>query len=110
MPAAEGEPGIVPGSMGTPSYHVVGRGAPGALASSAHGAGRAMSRSEARRVISARALASQLGGVWWDHRRAEVLRDEAPAAYKDIQAVMKAQRELVRVVRRLSPVLSYKAS
>jgi tRNA-splicing ligase RtcB len=109
MPAGEGVAGVIPGSMGTPSYHVVGRGHPGSLASSAHGAGRAMSRGEARRLISARALAHQLGGVWWDQRKAEQLRDEAPAAYKDIQEVMQAQRELVRIVRRLEPVLSYKA-
>lgn len=110
MPAAAGEPGVVPGSMGTPSYHVEGRGHPDALASSAHGAGRAMSRAEARRRVSARELGRQLGGVAWDHRRAALLRDEAPAAYKDIQRVMRAQAELVRIVRRLRPLLSYKAA
>ena len=47
-------------------------------------------------------------GVWFDHRAAEGLRDEAPAAYKDITAVIRAQRELTRVVRRLRPLLSYK--
>lgn len=110
MPAGAGEPGIVPGSMGAPSYHVEGRGHPDALASSAHGAGRAMSRSEARRTVSRGALARQLEGVAWDHRRAGVLRDEAPAAYKDIGQVMRAQRDLVHIVRRLRPLLSYKAA
>jgi tRNA-splicing ligase RtcB len=49
-----------------------------------------------------------LGGVWFDHRRAEILRDEAPSAYKDIGKVMRAQRELTRIVRELTPVLCYK--
>ena len=53
IPAATGEPGIVPGSMGTPSYHVEGRGHPDSLGSSAHGAGRALSRTDARRTIAA---------------------------------------------------------
>ena len=96
--------------MGTPSYHVVGRGHPEALASSAHGAGRALSRSAARRRVSLRDLARQLEGVAWDHRRAAVLRDEAPAAYKDIRRVMRAQADLVRIVRRLRPLLSFKAA
>lgn len=47
-------------------------------------------------------------GVWFDHRRLALLRDEAPAAYKDIHAVMRAQRDLTRIVRQLRPVLSYK--
>jgi tRNA-splicing ligase RtcB (3'-phosphate/5'-hydroxy nucleic acid ligase) len=110
MPAAAGELGVVPGSMGTPSYHVEGRGLPAALCSSAHGAGRAMSRSEARRRVSPRDLHRQLDGVAWDHRRADLLRDEAPTAYKDIQRVMRAQGDLVRIVRRLRPLLSYKAA
>jgi tRNA-splicing ligase RtcB len=49
-----------------------------------------------------------MGQVWFDHRRAEKLRDEAPAAYKDIRQVMRAQRELVRIERELRPLLSYK--
>jgi RNA-splicing ligase RtcB len=48
--------------------------------------------------------------VWYDHRRASRLRDEALAAYKDIRQVMKAQRELTRVVRELRPLLSYKGT
>jgi tRNA-splicing ligase RtcB len=50
----------------------------------------------------------QAGDVLFDHRRADQLRDEAPAAYKDIRAVMRAQHELTRVIRRLQPVLNYK--
>jgi len=49
-----------------------------------------------------------MDGVWFDYRLAERLRDEAPAAYKDIDAVLRAQRELVKVTRVLRPVLNYK--
>ncbi|MEZ4403150.1 MAG: RtcB family protein [Kofleriaceae bacterium] len=108
--AFAGEPGIIPGSMGTASYHVVGRGHPDALCSSSHGAGRTCSRAEARRRVSARALEAELRGVWFDVRRADALRDEAPSAYKDLGAVMRAQRDLTRVVRRLRPLLSYKGA
>ncbi len=108
--AHDGEPGIIPGSMGAPSYHVSGRGHPDALCSSSHGAGRAMSRTEARRHVSGRALEAQMAGTWFDVRLAERLRDEAPSAYKDIGAVMRAQRDLTRIVRRLRPLLSYKGA
>lgn len=104
------EPGIIPGSMGTASFHVTGRGCPDSLCSSSHGAGRKFSRSEARHKITSRQLHRQLESVWFDHRRAEALRDEAPAAYKDIHAVMRAQRELTRVMRQLRPLLNYKGS
>jgi tRNA-splicing ligase RtcB (3'-phosphate/5'-hydroxy nucleic acid ligase) len=108
--AQAGELGIIPGSMGTASYHVEGRGHAGSLCSSSHGAGRCMSRTAARRAVSIRKLEAEMKGVWFDHRNAERLRDEAPSAYKDIGAVMRAQRELTRIVRKLSPVLSYKGS
>jgi tRNA-splicing ligase RtcB len=108
--ARDGEPGVIPGSMGAPSYHVAGRGCADALCSSSHGAGRRMSRGEARRRISRDALLTQMRGVWFDHRAAEALRDEAPGAYKDIGAVMRAQRPLTRVVRTLRPVLCFKGT
>jgi tRNA-splicing ligase RtcB len=127
MRLGTGERGVVPGSMGSPSFHVEGRGHPGvggqrragqagpdrglgALCSSAHGAGRALSRAEARRRIGAGALLREVSGVWFDHRLADRLREEAPSAYKDIGAVMRAQRDLVKILRRLSPVLAYKAA
>jgi tRNA-splicing ligase RtcB len=110
IPAALGERGIIPGSMGSPSFHVEGRGHEPALTSSSHGAGRAMSRGAARRTISRRELLRQLDRVLFDQRRAEQLRDEAPTAYKDIRAVMRAQRPLTRIVRTLHPVLSYKGT
>lgn len=108
--AQEGEPGVIPGSMGAPSYHVLGRGCADALCSSSHGAGRALSRGEARRRIGTGELAAQMRGVWFDHGAAEALRDEAPGAYKDISAVMRAQRPLTRIVRELRPLLSFKAA
>lgn len=106
--ASEGEPGIIPGSMGSVSFHTEGRGCAAALRSSAHGAGRAMSRTEARERVTTRALRRQMKGVWFDEERAGRLRDEAPSSYKDIGAVMRAQKELTRVVRRVRPLLAYK--
>ena len=103
-----GQAGLIPGSMGTTSYHVTGRGCAEALRSSSHGAGRALSRHEAQRLITTRALARQLESVWFDRKRAGQLCQEAPAAYKDIAKVMRAQKELVRIVRKLEPMLCYK--
>lgn len=102
------EAGLIPGSMGTASFHVVGRGAEEALSSCSHGAGRRLSRTEARQRVTSRDVDRQLRDVWYDQRRIDALRDEAPAAYKDIHAVMRAQRALVRIVREVRPVLSYK--
>ncbi len=110
IPAGEGESGVVPGSMGGATYHTLGRGCADALRSSSHGAGRVMSRSEARRRVSVRELERSLRGVWWDHRLAARLREEAPAAYRDPGRVMRAQRDLTRIARRLEPVLAYKGS
>jgi tRNA-splicing ligase RtcB len=67
-----------------------------------------MSRTEARRRLSAKDLARELRGVWFDHRLAAGLREEAPSAYKDVDAVLRAERELVRVVRRVQPLLCFK--
>jgi tRNA-splicing ligase RtcB len=108
--ACAGEPGIIPGSMRAASFHVAGRGKEESLCSSSHGAGRRLSRTEARHAIGTGELERQLHGVWFDHRLAHALREEAPAAYKDIQDVMGAQRDLTRIVRRLRPVLCYKGA
>ncbi len=108
MSARLGELGVLPGSMGSSSFHVEGRGEEAALCSSAHGAGRALSRTAARDKVSERELRRQMTGIWYDFRLTERLRDEAPSAYKDIRAVLRAQRELVKVMRTLRPVLNYK--
>jgi tRNA-splicing ligase RtcB len=106
--AGAGERGVVPGSMGTASYHTEGRGHEYALTSCAHGAGRALSRGEARRSITVRDFDRQMGDVAYDSRRARDLVEEAPDAYKDIHAVMRAQADLVRIVRRVRPILAHK--
>jgi tRNA-splicing ligase RtcB len=108
MPANAGLAGVVPGSMGTCSYHVEGRGCAEALRSSAHGAGRLLSRGAARERFTRQDLRRQMGDVWFDPRLAESLREESPGSYKDVRAVMRAQGELVKVVRMLRPVLVYK--
>lgn len=108
-PAGAGQLAIVPGSMGSATFHVEGRGVAAALASCAHGAGRALARGAAARAITVRDLERSMAGVYFERQLAPRLRDEAPAAYKDIGAVMRAQRELVRIVRRLRPLLAYKA-
>jgi tRNA-splicing ligase RtcB len=106
--AREGEPGIVPGSMGSRSFHVVGRGNAESLCSSSHGAGRCLSRGDAARRITVRDLERDLRSVFFERALAPRLRGEAPSAYKDIGAVMRAQRDLVAIVRTLRPVLCYK--
>jgi tRNA-splicing ligase RtcB (3'-phosphate/5'-hydroxy nucleic acid ligase) len=108
MSAQLGESGVLPGSMGTLSFHVEGRGHQEALCSSAHGAGRVLSRTAAREQVSERALRRQMEGVWYDSRKTERLRDEAPSAYKDIRAVLRAQKEMVKITRTLRPILNYK--
>jgi tRNA-splicing ligase RtcB len=102
--------GVVPGSMGTLSYHVCGRGHASSLKSSAHGAGRRFSRAEARARFTSADLKHQMRRVWFDPRQSANLRDESPHAYKDVRRVMRAQRDLVEVTRTLRPVLVYKGA
>jgi tRNA-splicing ligase RtcB len=108
MPADAGRAGIIPGSMGTQSFHVIGRGCALALRSSAHGAGRLLSRQSARERFDRRDLRRQMEQVWFDPRSADALREEAPKSYKDVRSVLKAQEELVEVVRTLKPLLVFK--
>jgi tRNA-splicing ligase RtcB len=108
MPADENQPGVIPGSMGTASVHVVGRGVAESLRSSAHGAGRQMSRTVARERFNRSDLRNQMNGVWYDPRLAKEMCEESPKAYKDLRTVLRAQDELVRVVRTLRPLLVYK--
>ncbi|MBI4584382.1 MAG: RtcB family protein [Planctomycetes bacterium] len=108
LSARQGEPGIIPGSMGSESFHVEGRGCAEALQSSSHGAGRSLSRAEARRRIKLGCFRRQMQGIWFDHRLENRLLEESPSAYKDIHAVLAAQKSLTRIVRRVRPVLCYK--
>jgi tRNA-splicing ligase RtcB len=94
--------------MGTASYLVRGKGCPGALGSCSHGAGRVMSRTEARGAVKPGALARTMRDVVWDEPRARSLVTEAPAAYRDIRAVLDAQSDLVTKVTRLVPVMVLK--
>lgn len=110
LAAGDGALAIIPGSMGTPSFLVEGRGAPASLASSSHGAGRALPRGAAAKTLSLRDVRRSLRDVWIDEARLPQLLDEAPDAYKDIAAVMRAQRDLVRIRDRLDPVLSWKGA
>ncbi len=104
--AGKGEYGIIPGSMGARSYIVQGKGNADALCSCAHGAGRKMSRSEAKRRFKREDLIAQTRGV--ECRKDKGVIDEAPAAYKDIDAVMANQQDLVEVVHTLKQVVCVK--
>ena len=108
--AREGDLGIIPGSMGTSSYIVRGRGNPASYHSASHGAGRRMSRAKARRSFDTDSLRAEMGDRTWNDRQAEQLLDEHPGAYKDIDEVMDAQSDLVDVVHRLRQILNYKGA
>ena len=104
--ARAGELGIIPGAMGRASFIVRGKGNPESFHSCSHGAGRAMSRTEARSRFTVDDHVAATAGLEC-RKDAEVL-DETPAAYKDVDAVMAAQRDLVDVVRTLRAVVCVK--
>ena len=104
--ARAGELGIIPGSMGARSYIVRGLGNEESFHSCSHGAGRAMSRAEARRRFTVDDHVAATAGV--ECRKDADVIDETPAAYKDIDAVMEAQRDLVEVVHTLKQVVCVK--
>jgi tRNA-splicing ligase RtcB len=104
--AGSGELGIIPGSMGTKSYIVRGLGNPASFESASHGAGRRMSRTEARRRFTVADLRDQTDGV--ECRKDHGVIDEAPKAYKNIDRVMAAQNDLVEVVAELKQVVCVK--
>ncbi|MEM7234325.1 MAG: RtcB family protein [Planctomycetota bacterium] len=108
LSAKDGEVGVIPGSMGTESFHTIGRGCDDALGSSSHGAGRRLSRGAAEKQISRDRLRRSMTGVHFDTRAESRLSADAPEAYRDIRSVMRAQGRLTRIVRRLKPVLVYK--
>ena len=108
--AGVGELGLIPGSMGTKSYVVRGLGNEASWQSCSHGAGRRMSRTEAKRQHTAADLRAQMGDRAWQRDQADKLIDEIPSAYKDIDAVMAAQSDLVEIVHTLRQVLNYKGT
>ena len=104
--AGEGELGIIPGSMGTGSFIVRGLGNREAFQSAPHGAGRRMSRTEAKRRFSTQDLCAQTEGV--DCRKDAGVVDEIPGAYKPIGEVIEKSSDLVEVVARLKQILCVK--
>ena len=104
--AQEGQMGIIPGSMGAKSFIVRGKGNHDAYCSCSHGAGRKMSRNQAKKIFTSLDLAEQTAGV--ECRKDDAVIDEIPGAYKDIQMVMDAQRDLVDIVHELKQVLCIK--
>lgn len=104
--AGEGELGIIPGSMGARSYIVRGKGESNSFESCSHGAGRRMSRTRARKTVSVESHAQALADV--ECNKGESTLDETPSAYKDIDAVMRAQKDLVEPIHTLRQVLCVK--
>ncbi len=104
--AGKGEMGIIPGSMGAKSFIVRGKGNPDSFESCSHGAGRAMSRNEAMRRFTVADQIKATEGV--ECRKDKAVIDEIPMAYKNIDAVMHAQRDLVEVVHTLKQVVCIK--
>jgi tRNA-splicing ligase RtcB len=104
--AKRGQPGLIPGSMGTASYVVSGLGNPLALESAPHGAGRAFSRSKARKTFTRAQLDESMKGIEWRH--SDVFLDEIPAAYKDIDIVMRDAADLVEVRHTLHQLVNVK--
>jgi tRNA-splicing ligase RtcB len=106
--ARAGQPGLIPGSMGTASYVVSGLGYPPALQSAPHGAGRAYSRSAARRTFTHEQLRQAMVGI--EFRDSEAFLDEIPAAYKDIDQVMADATSLVEVRHTLRQLVNVKGT
>ncbi len=104
--AGAGELGIIPGSMGTKSFIVRGLGNAASFQSASHGAGRRMSRGEAKRRFTLQDLRDQTEGV--ECRKDPGVIDEAPKAYKNIDRVMEQQRDLVEIVAELKQVVCVK--
>jgi tRNA-splicing ligase RtcB len=104
--ASEGTPGLIPGSMGTRSYVVVGKGNRLALNSSPHGAGRGYSRSRARKEFTRAQLDAAMEGIEWRH--SDAFLDEIPGAYKPIDVVMADAKDLVEVRHTLRQIVNVK--
>ncbi|OHU71364.1 RNA-splicing ligase RtcB [Mycobacteroides chelonae] len=104
--ARPGTPGLIPGSMGTRSYVVRGKGSVEGLCSAPHGAGRRFSRTKARQMFTADDLAHAMKGI--EYRHGEAWVDEIPQAYKDIDQVMADASDLVEVVHELRQILNVK--
>ena len=104
--AEAGDAGLIPGSMGTASYVVVGLGNPVSLNSSPHGAGREYSRTAAKRTFSLVELKAAMRGI--EFRPSEAFIDEIPAAYKPIDQVMRDSADLVKIRHKLRQLVNVK--
>jgi RNA-splicing ligase RtcB len=104
--AKRGQDGLIPGSMGTASYVVSGLGNPLSLESSPHGAGRAYSRSKARKTFTRAELEKSMAGIEWRH--SDAFLDEIPAAYKPVDVVMEDAKDLVEIRHTLRQLVNVK--
>ena len=106
--ATAGRAGLIPGSMGTASYVVTGKGEPESLLSSPHGAGRAYSRTKARKTFTHEQLREAMAGI--EFRDTDAFLDEIPAAYKDVDVVMADAADLVEVRHTLRQIVNVKGT
>lgn len=102
--ASAGDRALIPGSMGTASYIVEGLGEPSSFRSGSHGAGRVMTRREARERIRPAQLQQAMRRVVYDERRSRTLVEESPHAYRNITDVLEDEADLVVPVLRLEPI------
>lgn len=107
--ARQDDRGVIPGSMGARSYIVRGNGVASSYCSCSHGAGRKMSRGEAKRNLDRDTLIKQMEGITWNNN-VDALIDEDPRAYKDIDQVMENQKDLVTIEHTLHQILNYKGA
>lgn len=107
--ARTGTLGVIPGSMATGSFIVEGLGSRASYCSASHGAGRKMSRTKARKSLTADSLDARMGDIVWN-QDADGLLDEHPEAYKDLGEVMANQADLVTIRHRLNTILNYKGT
>jgi tRNA-splicing ligase RtcB len=107
--AREGQAGIIPGSMGTNSFIVKGLGNPASYTSAPHGAGRRMSRNQAKKELSTESLEEIMAGKAWN-QNSQGLLDEHPGSYKDVFQVMEDSADLVEVTHELTQILNYKGT
>jgi tRNA-splicing ligase RtcB len=108
--ARVGDRGLIPGAMGQRSYVVRGLGNELAYASCAHGAGRRMSRRQARKQLTLESFTEVMGRAVWQHASAKELLDEHPDAYKSIDVVVRDQADLVEIEHELHGIANYKGT
>jgi RNA-splicing ligase RtcB len=103
-----GDRGLIPGAMGQRSYVIRGLGNEASYASCAHGAGRRMSRRQARKQLTIESFTEAMRLATWQHASAKELLDEHPSAYKPIDVVMRDQADLIEIEHELHGIANYK--